>query len=475
MSTFLSAFEGLWRRPTKDYKNAIKNYRIAFDTNVLLELYRFTPDARNELIDVLGQLRDRLWVPHHVAYEYYNRRSEAIKEHLALYETVPSRLEEQKKKALQEIQSFAKRCSLDADAKKELTNPIETAFESVSARMSKHRSAFDLTLERVVNSDPILEALSEIFDGRTGSPFDKHKEQELIQEFQRRAAEEIPPGYRDAGKPQNAHGDFFVWEQLIAECATESGSLLFVTNDAKDDWVRREAGLIVGARPELIAEFRERCGADFLITQLGRFLQIAKEELGASVSASTVAQAENLTADRNILEYETIVLSVEDFAELEDALEAASKVRDIPDTKNDNETRELKMISSAAARIAEDIAASAALHKDGVRIHISTDDWKYALRLWSAYRDNRPPVVRKYIGVQRSAAARSALAEAERKIAQLKREKDSLLASNDQPLDKARKVLALETELAGLQERWEKARAILNPFTLEGEDTANLL
>ncbi|MFJ9476937.1 PIN domain-containing protein [Streptomyces mirabilis] len=473
MSTFLSTFEGFWRRPTKDHKNALRTYRIAIDTNVLLELYRFTPDARNEFIDVLSQLRDRIWVPHHVAYEYYNRRSEAIKEHLALYETVPTRLEEQKKKALQEIQTFAKRCSLSADAKKELTDPIEKAFASVSARISKHRSAFDLTLERVVNSDPVLKALGEIFDGRTGSPFNKEREQELIQEFQRRAAEEIPPGYRDIGKRDNAHGDFFVWEQMIAECAPESESLLFVTNDAKEDWVRREAGLIVGARPELIAEFRERCGADFLITQLGRFLQLAKEELGASVSASTVAQAENVTTDRNLLDDEFVILSPQDFTELQEALEAASDVSSLADPENDKEVRELGIISNLAARIADHISASSNVVKGEVRIRISTDDWKSAHSLWAAYREKKPPPVRKYIGVQRSAAARSTLANAERQMTRLKMEKEALLTSRSKSLEQAQKILALENEIAELQDRWNKARAILHPFTLEDEDTTS--
>lgn len=67
-----------------------------------------------------------------------------------------------------------------------------------------------------------------------------------------------------------------------------------VTNDAKEDWVRREAGLIVGARPELVLEMKRRAGTDLLITQLGLFLKSAKAELGASVSPSTVAQAESL-------------------------------------------------------------------------------------------------------------------------------------------------------------------------------------
>lgn len=68
-----------------------------------------------------------------------------------------------------------------------------------------------------------------------------------------------------------------------------------MTNDNKEDWIAKESGLPIGARPELIAEFKDRCnGADLLIVQLSTFLRFAKEELGAAISPSTLEQAKNL-------------------------------------------------------------------------------------------------------------------------------------------------------------------------------------
>ncbi|WP_406355431.1 PIN domain-containing protein [Streptomyces sp. NBC_01635] len=294
------------------------------DTNVLLELYRFTPSAREELLVVLRHLRKRLWVSHQVAQEYYARRVSAVKEHLALYESVPEALEEQKKKALQELYAFAKRCSISNTEKEQLTKPIEHAFQQVNAEIGKHRNSFDLTLERIIDSDPVLLSLGEILDGQTGVGFTEEEAARHLVEAQRRATDKIPPGYKDAGKTENAHGDFFVWEQLLVESEKDSDPLLFVTNDAKEDWVRKEAGLIVGARPELVAEFKERCDADFLILQLGRFLQIAKEALGVSVSESTVAQAEALVGPLPA----THIYTLPDKAYLEviDALHAESRM-----------------------------------------------------------------------------------------------------------------------------------------------------
>lgn len=293
-SSFLSGFKGLWRRPKDHYERGVQGYLVVVDTNVLLELYRFTPDARNELLDVLQKLGQRLWIPHQVASEYYARRVDAVKEHLALYSSVPGSLEDARKKSVQVLQTFARRCAIQDDDKKRLIDPIEAAFSAAIAEIEKHKESFDLDLAKVVSADPVLDALAEIANEKTGYPFNVDERDALLGEFKTRVESGIPPGYRDAAKSDNPHGDFFIWEQTLREASERQTPVLFVTNDAKDDWVRREAGVVVGPRPELIQEFKERCDQDFLLMDLGHFLKVAKEKLGAAVSASTVAQAENV-------------------------------------------------------------------------------------------------------------------------------------------------------------------------------------
>ncbi|WP_427763302.1 PIN domain-containing protein [Streptomyces sp. DSM 41931] len=313
----------------EDYKEAVKSYLIVLDTNVLLELYRFTPQARNELLDVLEQLGQRLWVPHQVVSEYHKRRFTAVREHLDLYSTVPDTLSTLRNKALQEVRTLAKRCSMGDDDKRLLTDPIEEAFNRVEAEVRRHSDAFDLSLAKVVRNDPVLSSLARILDGKTGDPFSDEDSSALISSFQERVAEQVPPGYRDAGKTENAHGDYFVWEQLLREAALRQTPVLLVTNDIKDDWVKKEAGLVVGARPELLAEFRERCAQDLLMTQLPQFLGMAKEVLGASVSQSTMQQAKNV---RDALSQSSVsvVLPIAHFRRLYNAIVARYDDFDTP-------------------------------------------------------------------------------------------------------------------------------------------------
>src|SRR3954451_24282269 len=47
---------------------------LAVDTSVLLDLYRFSHEARSGLLEALRSFGDRLWVPHQVAYEFHRNR-----------------------------------------------------------------------------------------------------------------------------------------------------------------------------------------------------------------------------------------------------------------------------------------------------------------------------------------------------------------------------------------------------------------
>lgn len=398
MSTFLSGFEGRWRRPAVDYKAAVRSHMITLDTNVLLELYRFTPAARDELLNVIEQLRERIWIPNQVASEFYARRMDAVKERLKLHEAIPKSLEDLKRKAIQELQVFARRCSLTDEDKEKLLSPIEASFASAIGEVQRQSKAFDLTLESVVSDDPILSSLARILDERVGQPFNPEETEDLIKEADRRYAAQIPPGYKDAGKEENSHGDFFIWEQMLREALKREASLLFVTNDTKEDWVAKESGLVIGARPELIAEFKDRRnGGDFLVVQLSSFLRFAKEELGAAISPSTLEQAKNLQDNQKLNDAVEVAFEQEMMRIIPDALRA--EVRRLESLTGDTKRsfRARREAGRSAARVADLIERLAIFPKTllpggEVRLALTAEDYQIlsdVIQRQSLYREAR--------------------------------------------------------------------------------------
>src|SRR5687768_12467746 len=51
---------------------------FVFDTNVLLNIYRYADETREDLLRVIRHLEGRVWVPYAVAREFYARRRDLI-------------------------------------------------------------------------------------------------------------------------------------------------------------------------------------------------------------------------------------------------------------------------------------------------------------------------------------------------------------------------------------------------------------
>jgi hypothetical protein len=113
-------------------------------------------------------------------------------------------------------------------------------------------------------------------------------------EGQRRVTDKIPPGYKDRDKSDST-GDYIVWRQLMTEAANRKLPVIFVTDDTKEDWVRREHGLTLGARPELREEMNREAGVPLFMLTTETFLRHAKTYLGTEVSDETVDQARDFT------------------------------------------------------------------------------------------------------------------------------------------------------------------------------------
>ena len=54
--------------------DALRTGLVALDTNVLLSLYRFQSNARDDLFRALESLENRLWIPYQVALEFHRNR-----------------------------------------------------------------------------------------------------------------------------------------------------------------------------------------------------------------------------------------------------------------------------------------------------------------------------------------------------------------------------------------------------------------
>jgi hypothetical protein len=153
-------------------------------------------------------------------------------------------------------------------------------------------------MRQAITNDPVLDTVTDLFDGRTGRPHAADELEELVQDAHQRITNRVPPGYADAGKDDGGIGDVLLWRELLDWAEKQENPVMLVTDDQKEDWFRKEGSTIVGPRPELVAEMRDKAAVDFYLYTLRSFLQHARSYLLAEVSERALDEVQEIRRDQ---------------------------------------------------------------------------------------------------------------------------------------------------------------------------------
>ena len=206
---------------------------FAVDTNILLNLYRYSDATRNEFIGVLKAIKDRLWLPHRVAQEYFGNRLQVISQQERAYE-----------EAVKTIQTLQADLS-NARQHPFLSDKLMNKLTEVLAEVVQELESAKATHAKRTSSDEIQEAIGDLFNGRVGPPYPDGQLETIWKEGEDRYARKVPPGYMDDGKDEGTssgthnhrkYGDLVVWRQIIDRATEARKGIIFVNDDKKEDW-----------------------------------------------------------------------------------------------------------------------------------------------------------------------------------------------------------------------------------------------
>ncbi|CAO4148990.1 PIN-like domain-containing protein [Methylorubrum extorquens] len=275
--------------PTNDeFDKLWQEALVVVDANVLLSLFRHQKKVVSEIIGLLNVLRDRLWLPRQVGLEFHRNRHSVI----FSLEKPYNRIDELISKLSANFSADIKK--LSSEFRYHPTLDFKKLLESVQhfvSSVTEYTAGTQKELPGEADVEALLQQIAALFDGRVGDGIqDKSR---LIKDARERFKNKIPPGYMDVDKPDaEAIGDFIIWEEMIAHATKEKRPIIFITDDAKEDWIQRVSGRTIGPRPELIREFRDRTSQAFYLYNLPHFLEQARGRKIGEVSAETVRDAE---------------------------------------------------------------------------------------------------------------------------------------------------------------------------------------
>src|SRR5205809_889756 len=108
MSTMENLFPGYYQPSDADFKRLWDEAWFIPDANVLLNLYRYTPDTSHKLLEIFQRVGDRLWVPHQAAWEYQEHRLEEIGRQRGAYKRVIEALESARSRLAKDLEAYAR-------------------------------------------------------------------------------------------------------------------------------------------------------------------------------------------------------------------------------------------------------------------------------------------------------------------------------------------------------------------------------
>ncbi len=180
-----------------DFSKLWQQSVFILDANILLNLYRYPKEARDDLLKIFRKISDRIWIPHQAALEYQKNRLSVIAEQIKKYDEIKKilidTLNELKSKI--DLLQLQKRHSLIKPDK--FLKEIEMSFNTFKEELDKlKKKQPDVFLD-----DQLRSELDALFEGKIGSPPEtQEKLDKIYEEGVKRYEQKRPPGYMDESK-----------------------------------------------------------------------------------------------------------------------------------------------------------------------------------------------------------------------------------------------------------------------------------
>lgn len=304
--------------PTSDEKQRLwENCVFVFDTNVLLNLYRYSAKTRTSLLAAFESFKERIWIPYQVAFEFMRKRCEVIYETVYRYEQFKSEIDTFTSKATETLRLTSKDEEIN-DLKRYLYKWLDS---------NKERN---LLVENASN-DEILDRILSIFDGRIGDKVDDTELSQIKSEGKERYEKSIPPGYKDDKKKNNAiddnnaYGDLIIWKQILKYSKANNVGIVFVTHDQKEDWWNIVKGKTIGPRIELRREFLEETNQVFHMYSMNSFISEYNRMNDTPIEESAVEEVFSLDDKEGRRKKREVLTSSEKIARTVETLDKIKK------------------------------------------------------------------------------------------------------------------------------------------------------
>lgn len=240
-----------------------KGYIVVLDTNVILNVYRYSPDFSDFALECMKSVAGSIIIPATVRLEYEKHRMAGfanMKKRIAeVGEETEKQIEIAKKKIISSCSTFKRLQYTEAD---ELIAILTDKMNAVSKALTDYfddHASLSLIQHSWGETDYLYMFIQEMDNNnQVMPPVSQEDIYRWCEEGEKRYEKSIPPGFEDAKKKDGVfkYSDLILWKEMLLYAKKNLKSIIFVTDDVKLDWYEKtDKG--VQFHSKLLSEFSE--------------------------------------------------------------------------------------------------------------------------------------------------------------------------------------------------------------------------
>ena len=228
-----------------EIKNLVENdnYCIVLDTNILLNIYRYSPEFSEFALNCLRAVKEHIIIPATVRLEYGKHcRAEFAK--------MQDRAKNARKETEMQINTAKTKVLATCDRLERLQFPeVEELRNSLSSKLDdvqnalitffEERSSLELIAHAWNNTDFVMALVSDWENSNCILPAPSQEDIYLwCEEGKERYKKEVPPGFKDAKDKDGVrkYSDLIIWKEVLRYAQKEKKNVILITDDVKVDW-----------------------------------------------------------------------------------------------------------------------------------------------------------------------------------------------------------------------------------------------
>lgn len=277
-----NSFPGYYQPTETELRRLWDNSIVVLESNVLLNLYRYSAETNAEIIQNLEQLSDRLWIPYNEAKQYHEKRIEVIEgqeeSYIDLQKFLNEVQDDLKDRLLSDNHSFL------AD---QLIDKVIKIFSDIRTKLGDNKEEYLSLFE----NDELKATISELLSRKVGARYTDEQLEEIYKKGVGRTKKGMPPGIIPNEKfDAKKYHDLIVWMQIMDKAKATYKPILMLTDKTTTNWWLTFKDKKIGPRPELVEEMRNSANVEFYMYRIDPFMKNSQKYLNFEVKPAAIEE-----------------------------------------------------------------------------------------------------------------------------------------------------------------------------------------